>query len=129
MKISLKKPAFFIWIAIVAILMNALAPSMSQVINASRNGELSLLDICFSPVSKNSKASLQARSDSGSDSQTTVHCPYCLPHAGMVGLPPSKQLDVAVVLGHDVFPSLFYQSHTPLFSWVAAAPRGPPALS
>jgi len=46
-----------------------------------------------------------------------------------VGLPPSSSSPLAVIAGHDRYPPLFYQAPQPQFAWLAASPRGPPALA
>ena len=57
------------------------------------------------------------------------HCPFCLNHAGSVGLPPPALSPLAAVTGHDAYPPLFYQAPQPQFAWLAASPRGPPSLA
>ena len=57
------------------------------------------------------------------------HCPFCVTHAGSFGLVPIDALALPAPRGSDVFPSLFYQSHHPLFAWVTPHSRAPPAYS
>ena len=49
-------------------------------------------------------------------------------HAGSFALPAPSTILFAIQGEHDLFPSLFYHSPSPLFSWSAAHPRGPPAV-
>jgi hypothetical protein len=57
------------------------------------------------------------------------HCPFCMTHAATLALPSPSMTLFAVQGGHDLFPALFYHSPSPLFSWSAARPRGPPAAA
>jgi hypothetical protein len=50
-------------------------------------------------------------------------------HAGTFALPAPSTMLFAIQGGHDLFPALFYHSPSPLFSWSAAHPLGPPAAA
>jgi Protein of unknown function (DUF2946) len=118
------------WIAIFAILLSALAPSISSALTVLtvRNGNSpSWAEICST---SNSTASVNKKTQSStSDAHESKHCPFCLPHAGNFALPPAAMPCCAVAAGHDTFPPLYYQAPSLLFSWVTANPRGPPPLS
>ncbi|MDP3842696.1 MAG: DUF2946 domain-containing protein [Oxalobacteraceae bacterium] len=121
----LKIKPLFIWIACFAMLINALAPSISHAVNARSSMPSSpMMEICtmngIQPM-----AEMPGPSGVGSGE----HCPFCLPHAGSFALPPSDLPVRAIVAGHDLFPSLFYHAPYRLFSWTAANPRGPPLVS
>ena len=58
-----------------------------------------------------------------------IHCDFCATHAGSFALLPQSRLVLAVPDGNEPFPSLFYQSPTPLFAWTLAKSRAPPAAS
>ncbi len=125
---SVKK--LHIWIACLAILMNALVPSISQAMMAG-GGQSNLIELCT--VNGTQYISLdQAGPDKSSGDSTqhhVEHCPYCMTHAGTFALPFSASPLLLPISGHDVFPPLFYHSATPLFSWTPSSPRGPPSLS
>ena len=57
------------------------------------------------------------------------HCAYCMSHAHHFAV--FTQANLTVFDRHIArpFPPLFYQSHAPLFIWVAANPRAPPISS
>lgn len=57
------------------------------------------------------------------------HCAYCMSHAQYFAV--FNQPDLTVFDRHmtRAFPPFFYQSHAPLFIWVAANPRAPPISS
>jgi hypothetical protein len=127
----LRRTRLHIWIACFAILLNALAPSVSHALAALR-GAPTLVEVCSVAGSK-MVAVDQAAPDGAPSSSDSVlhhleHCPYCINHAGSAMPPPALPTPFAVRGGHDVFPSLFYHAPTPLFSWSAANPRAPPAV-
>lgn len=131
-----------IWIACCAILLNALAPSMSQAVAAVR-GQAVAWEICrvdsVPAAAGGSRLALSA-AKAGFAAQDGApagdgkmkpgeHCAYCLTHAGSFGLPPALVSIPGVFGSHPEHPFLFYRSPRPLTAWSAARPRGPPALA
>jgi len=139
MRRFLKRRRLGIWIACFAILMNALAPSISHAM-ALMNGTASLVEVCTVDGTRYVSTDVSAAADSRDQGKgaslpgkSTVdlvhdmqHCPFCYTHAASFALPVPFAVPLAVTAGHDVFPPLFYQSPKPLFSWSRARPRGPP---
>ena len=134
---SSTKRRWQIWIACFAILMNALAPSISHALAGAR-GEPGW-EICRSAASLRSnkpvspvllaaiaKASLE-RGTTRADA-AMADCGYCLPHAGSDLLLPGAFSGVAILGGHALRPFLFYHAPAPLLMLTAAPPRGPPAI-
>jgi hypothetical protein len=133
-----------IWIACCAILLNALAPSVSHALSRMA-GPSQMIEICSASgtrwisgdavgtsastiASKVADAQFSAQEPStDSPLHHLEHCPFCMTHAGTFALPAPSTSLFAVQGGHDLFPALFYHSPSPLFSWSAAHPRGPPA--
>ena len=124
----LKRSSLPLWIALMAVLFSALAPSISHALSASA-GKAILAEICTVDGAK------VVAVDAG-DSQKPAtdplqhhfkHCPYCATHGGSFALPPAMPSEFAVLGGPDLHPSLFYQAPAPLFAWSVAHPRGPPA--
>lgn len=146
MRRFLKRRRLGIWIACFAILMNALAPSISHAM-ALMNGTASLVEVCTVDGTRyiSTDPSTDAAADDDPDAhaahaglpgKSTVdlvhdmqHCPFCYTHAASFALPVAFAVPLAITAGHDVFPPLFYQSPKPLFSWSRPHPRGPPSLS
>ncbi|MFZ4874386.1 DUF2946 domain-containing protein [Janthinobacterium sp. Mn2066] len=132
MKRFLKRQTLHIWIACFAILLNALAPSMSHAMAAMR-GNTSLLDVCTSSGSRLIKVDLAEDPASQAPADSLLHhlehCPYCASHATPLGMPPASTMPFAVLGGHEVFPSLFYHSPAPLFTWSLSHPRAPPSAT
>jgi hypothetical protein len=114
-----------VWIACLAILLNALAPSISHALSF---GPSNMIEIC-SATGTTWIAVDQATPDAPKKSQLhhLEHCPFCMTHADTFALPLPLTSSFAVAGGHDLFPALFYDAPSPLFSWSAAHPRGPPA--
>lgn len=111
-----------------AILLNALAPSLSHALG-SYERDLGWDQICSASGSHAASfTTLDSTSDNSSDQASAVpHCPFCAPQAGHVAL-PAPSVSLALPNLTAVFlPPLFYQAHRPLFAWSAANPRGPPA--
>jgi hypothetical protein len=115
------------WIAVCAILLAALAPSISMAIAQGSNGVSPWGEIC-SVTADAGTASGKAGSQPADIAGHLKHCPFCSLHAG-AGLPPDVATAVAAPQGVALRPALFYQSPRPLFSWAPAQSRAPPALS
>ncbi len=123
---SAKRRTLHIWIAMLAVLFSALAPTVSHALAASSATPSVLLEMCTVDGTKSADGSKQAPSDS---MQGMEHCAYCLTHASTPALPPPAVAGFAVIGGHDLYPALFYSAPQPLHTWSAAKPRGPPARS
>jgi hypothetical protein len=144
MKLYWNKKLITSWIAIFALLLSALAPSVSSAFTVRKGNVPIWMEICSaSNVSSSGTtpskkilvtlsadiADTAASSPKDPAAHEAAHCPFCLPHAGHFALPPAVMPCCAVAAGHDVFPPLYYQAPSLLFSWVSASPRGPPQLS
>ncbi|GJJ02011.1 hypothetical protein RugamoR64_25490 [Duganella rhizosphaerae] len=113
-----KRRTLHIWIAMLAVLFSALAPTVSRALTpASPYG---YAEICSVDA---------ARKSPSPASKVMEHCAYCVTHGGSFALPPQSMASFAVIGGHDYYPPLFYSAPRPLHSWSAAKPRGPPARS
>lgn len=117
------------WLAILAMLMLSLAPSISSALDNERDASGFWGEICTSVGSK------FVRNDQNADPAKPVgkhlnleHCAYCAMHADHA-LPPAPASAVALTLPVSSAPKLFYLAPTPLFAWSAAQPRAPPLFS
>ncbi len=121
---------FASWIACFAILMASLAPSISHAVAAAHGTPNAWMEVCTVAGSKMVMVDVEQTAPATNEQSVHFeHCPFCLSHAGTVGLPPAADFVMPVVSGDHVLPSLFYQSSRPLFAWAVAQPRAPPALS
>lgn len=114
------------WIALLGVLFSALAPTLSHAM-AGGEGQGDQVQICTMDGMKLVSVSAASSDKSVPIDHVFTHCPYCATHGG-AALPttPVVHASFAPAASH---PPLFYQSATPLFSWTAAAPRGPPRLA
>jgi hypothetical protein len=120
----------WLWIACFAILLNALAPSVSHAI-AFGKGVPATWEICRADGSRVTVSGLiTSASDSdkapGEAKAIGEDCAYCQTHAGSFGLPPAT-LSSLPLPGMQSVPFLFYRAPQPLPVWATAQPRGPPA--
>ena len=116
---SVKRRTLTLWIAMLAVLFSALAPTVSHALAASTTAALSDMCSVGEPTKKAPTSVMHGME----------HCAYCALHGGMPALPPSASAGFAVIGGHDFYPPLFYRAPQALHTWRAAKPRGPPAFS
>ena len=122
-----------IWIACFAVLMNALAPSISH---AMKTGVPATWEICRGgagaamSAAGNADLVVVGMTKASQDSAAAMaDCGYCLPHGGSVALLPSTITGLGLMGGHAQRPFLFYHAPQPLLALTAAPPRGPPAFA
>ncbi|MES2935412.1 MAG: DUF2946 domain-containing protein [Pseudomonadota bacterium] len=125
------------WIACFAILLAALAPSISHAMAAATGTNNSWVEICSIDGIKQIKAG-ESKVSSLPDSKSSLptekdmasaHCPFCQTHASAFVLPPTAAVILPAINGSNSFPALFYQSPSPLFIWAIAQSRAPPSLA
>jgi len=116
----------FTWMAFAAILAAALMPSLSRAMAADRIGNIMMAEICA--PSGMSYAGISYSGMQGQEDKAIGHmddCAYCRLQADTPVLP----VIIAPIAPGKIAaprPALFYHSHSPLFTWAAAKPRGPP---
>jgi hypothetical protein len=115
------------WIALWAILLAALAPTVSRYLAATAPRLAAVqMEICVTRPGSPSVVLSTSRSEQPADHQVMDHCPLCLMHTDQPGLPPaSTTLALASGLSH-VVPSLFLHAPAPLHAWATAHARAPP---
>ena len=122
---------FAAWIACFALLLAALAPSISQAVaNAKQESGSGWAEICSVAGIRFVQVDAGATDDgkSAGKAMQMEHCAFCSTHAGSVGLPPSPIMPLPVASSTAIFPALYYQSPAQLFIWSTAQSRAPPAL-
>lgn len=105
---------------------------MNHLLAALHGAQGDWVEVCSAEGVKlvNTASALDA--DRATSAETAVHhdhCPFCLTDAGSAGLPPPTALALPPGRAEARFPSLFYQSPRPLFTWASAQSRAPPAAS
>ncbi len=112
------------WVAILAILMSALAPAISQAVSIANSGHGFSMEICSTDGVK----TIQVMQDDQDQAKASEPCPYCLAHVAYA-IPLNTSLVFATPNNLSSYPYLFYQSPKPLFAWVRLPSRAPPANS
>jgi hypothetical protein len=115
------------WIAVLAILLSSLAPSLSHAL-ASGAGS-NWVEICTTQGSKWIAAGEDGTERAPASAHVLDHCPYCSLHAPTLGLPPVASLvHLPLRLAHEV-PRAFLPAPRTQHAWVSAQPRAPPLFS
>lgn len=130
MPVNQARAACALWVACVAILMAALAPAVSRVLTVARGAAVPSFEICTVAGGMNMlslKASMQSPDEPQQPAMNMGDCLCCSMHVAMLELPPLQLLPATGALLAGLLPTLFYQSHTPLFAWTPLLARGPPA--
>ena len=118
---------FAAWIACIAMLFAALAPSISQAMSALPGDTFT--EICSTSGSKFVKVTASTDDASHQSKHNVVHvehCPLCATHAGTFALPPSAGFIIPLIETQETHPLLFFQAPHPLAIWTAAQSRAPP---
>ncbi len=113
------------WIAVFAVVMSSVAPTVSQAVSLAQHGQGISLEICTTTGVKMTQV-IDA-SDADESAEASFHCPLCVIH-GNYALPLNQELSFAKPVNSNIYPQLFYQSPKPLFAWVALPSRAPPVL-
>lgn len=120
---------FFSWLALLAVLGGAMAPTVSHALNS----EGGWLEVCTAQGIKIIQVESAPGEQGPSDPRHQIHlehCPFCVPHAGSLGLRPAAEQVFRLPQDRSsFFPPLFFSAPQSLFVWVSANPRAPPALS
>lgn len=121
----------FGWIALLAILGGALAPAISHMADHDR-ADKAVLEVCTAEGAR--MVTMHGDADPVKNDKplhfSLEHCPFCIPHAGSLGLLPSSVLVFHLPAdGAQYFPPLFLSAPYPLFVWASAQPRAPPVFS
>lgn len=114
------------YIALFAVLLNALAPTLSYALAAGKG--MAVVEMC---TSFGFKKVLVSKTD-GSDSSAThgiKHCPFCL----SADTPPAPAGHSATLFAAPVTALVVVSNRSfipdPLLSWSSAHKRGPPSLA
>jgi hypothetical protein len=116
------------WIAVFAILMSSVAPTVSQAVSLVQNGQGISIEVCTTTgIQMTQVIDISDASNADEPAQANGHCPLCVVH-GNYALPLNHELSFAKPVNSNIYPQLFYQSPKPLFAWVALPSRAPPSL-
>jgi hypothetical protein len=122
-----KRKVLHAWIACLAILFSALAPSISHAL-ATPAGNGGKVEMCTGAGMK--LVSVDANDAQPGLADTVArhfqHCAYCSSQAASFALLPQVAPALAATGGSAPYPDLFYQAPRPLFSWARPSSRAPP---
>jgi len=118
MQMNLFTRRFAAWAAFLAILMSALAPSVSHALALARGSDIAWMEVCSVAGTKLVKADISGKK---ADAPAT--------HAASFALPPSASPAFRLAESNRMRPLLFYQSPQPLPIWTDAQTRAPPGFS
>ena len=109
------------WIAVFAVLLNALAPAVSISLSEARTPAAggNWMEVC------STRGSVWVRLGEEPADSTPEHCPYCFTHAASFGLPPAPPWVIPVTLP-DVIPLPFLALPLAFTAWLIPAARAPP---
>lgn len=130
MKFSVRPGRLCAWIAIFAILLAALAPSLAQALSSSpQQATEPWAEVCTAGGMQSVHAGAPASGSGRHEGGNFKHCPFCLNHAGHLVLPaaPFNCLPAADA-GAESFSSPA-TTPSPRFIRAAAQPRAPPINS
>ena len=114
------------WIAILAILMGALAPAVSQALSLLNNSQGFVVEICSSNGSKMTQ--VIGDEDSSSSLAMSGHCPYCVVQP-LYLLPSISAFEFAAPQNYAAQSQSGYQAPQILSAWVKLPSRAPPTES
>ncbi len=129
MFISQGRAVIVLWIACLAILMAALAPTLSRAFTVASGKAVPSFEICSVAGGMNMlPATLSKQApDPSKGGMRMGDCPCCSMHAATLDIIPTTLVLASGELITGLLPLLFYQSPPPLFAWTPVQPRGPPA--
>jgi hypothetical protein len=136
-----KRQTLHLWIAMLAILFSALAPTVSHALASSGNRAAdNMIQLCtmngYQMVQlpgTDAAADANADTDGGkapADAKNGMqHCAFCTLHGGTDALPTAPAVALALSAGRDIYPPLFYSAPATQAVWTSAQQRAPPFLA
>lgn len=115
-----------------AILLVALAPSVSHALAAKSVSAMEWIEICTSTGAKQVKQIATENAKPFSPAKHDQHsedCPFCRIQSGSFGLPPMGAASIVAPDMLQSYSSLFYEGPRSLFMWAPAQSRAPPLRS
>jgi hypothetical protein len=113
----------FTWLALVAMLGLALAPSVSHALSAQQSPH-PWTEICSSSSSGSGK-----QPGSGGAAMHLEHCALCCVATSAMGMPPAPIAVLPAPAGANYVATLFLAAAHSLFAWSPPQARAPPLFS
>jgi hypothetical protein len=115
------------WIAILAVLLASLAPTLGHALGNASGG--SWVEVCTSQGSRWIQAAEDGSQHAPASAHLLEHCPYCSLHSPTFGLPPAPVTPLMASGVSHVVPLAFLAAPRTLHAWSSAQPRAPPLIS
>jgi hypothetical protein len=115
------------WIALVAILLVTLAPSLTGWVSASRTQLWG--QVCSAATPTAAKAGSSGGSGSPATSHAFEHCPYCALHADLAPPPDPGRADAGLAPALRARPVAFARAPRANATWASVQPRAPPSVA
>lgn len=129
MRFRHKTTFLWIWLTTIAVMLSALAPSISFASRAIQGADIDFASICTATglkwVNNKSGEILESAPASGDSAVHAERCEACLTHPLAI-LPVSQVTLYTPVISITRLPSLFFLAPRTLFAWSQANPRAPP---
>lgn len=115
------------WIAVLAVLLASLLPTVGHALAAGQGGDW--VEVCTAQGSRWVQAGDDGAGRAPASAHVLDHCPYCSLHAPALGLPPTVETVLPTLRGGDELPLAFLAAPRTLHAWASAQPRAPPFSS
>lgn len=117
------------WIAIFAMLLAALAPTVARALSAAQRQAQPWAEVCTVAGMQSAYQGAPATGSGQHDAAVFKHCPFCLTHAGQYALPAAAFGAWPAPDAGPGFVPAFAAAPPFRFMRVAAQPRAPPTVS
>lgn len=114
------------WIAIFAIAMSALAPTISQAMSVLKSGQGFVVEICSTSGSKMTK--VIGEEGTKTPIAKDGHCPYCIIQP-LYDIPLGISFKFPEQVSSDRLILSFSESYRGIIQWISLPSRAPPTLS
>ncbi len=119
---------FTAWLALLAVLLGALAPTVTHamVLGSDRADWLEICGVSGMVWVKADTGEVsQVPPEGSSPASVASHCPWCTLHGG-ASAPPVHQASLEPLSGSDLMPAALYRAPLQDKVWVTAQSRAPP---
>lgn len=120
---------FTAWVALLALVLGALAPTVTQAMVAGGD-RAEWLEVCSVSgmvwVKADTGEVSQKRPDGSGSGASSQHCPWCTLHGGVAGLPPAAAMHGELPARLTDLPPAFYRAPLATTAWAPAQSRAPP---
>lgn len=115
------------WIALLALVLGALAPTVSRAMAWAASDALPFGVVCSAnPDARTQGTAPGDAGDGAHHASVFEHCPFCSIHAPDLALPSAESIALPLQGLAAAEPQLFLRAPRTLHAWASAQPRAPP---